>query len=341
MPSNKVLEKVEDEESSTSLIEEGEAPVGTDESSSDPKDIGFIVSDPVEGELADTSSPDGRPYKDRHFLLYGAEDSKMFDGFFDCAAAKHYLQQNGITSDNALTQARLLKHKADEYAGYRESTERYCDFCGKPLTGAEYDVLKDGRDRCVECSETVVSGKGNFESLFSQVREGLIEKYAIELPSKMTVEVVSTKKLARRVGKKFVPTKNFDARTVGLATNRKGQYGVMFENGIPRISLIATTAHELTHIWQYSHWNAEQIDGRYGKHSLAIYEGMAKWSEIQYLYLINEAEQAERTLENEIQRTDVYGFGLRLFLNEYPLSKGIVLEGDTPFNHVDAPIRGV
>ena len=71
---------------------------------------------------------------------------------------------------------------------------------------------------------------------------------------------------------------------------------------------------------------------------MAIYEGMAKWSEIQYLFLINEADQAERTLENEVLRTDVYGYGLRLYLNEYPLSRGIVLEGDTPFNHINAPI---
>ena len=284
------------------------------------------------------SNPNEKPYLDRHYLLFGADDSRRYDEVFDCVSAKSYLREMGVSTDNALTQARQLKYKANEYAGYREPTERYCDFCGKPLTGVEFDVLKDGRDRCAECSDTVVRGKANFESLFSQVREGLIEKYAIDLPNNMTVEVVSSKKLAQKVGTDFVPTRNFDSRTVGLATNHKGRYGLMFENGIPRINLIATAAHELTHIWQYSHWDKAAITAKYGKLTLAIYEGMAKWSEIQYLFLINEADQAERTLENEVLRTDVYGYGLRLYLNEYPLSRGIVLEGDTPFNHINAPI---
>ncbi len=282
--------------------------------------------------------PDGDFYKLNHYLLFGARSTEVYDAAFDCNAAKDYLAGMGVATDGPLTQARKLKGKSSLYAGYRDPTERYCDFCGKALSGAEYERLKDGRDRCSECSETVVHGKENFEVLFHQVREGLIEKYGIDLPAKMTVQVVSTKKLARATGKKFVPSKNFDARTVGLATNRKGKYGVMFENGVPRISLIATTAHELTHIWQYSHWDANAIEKKYGEHTLAIYEGMSKWSEIQYLFLMNETTQAERALANEALRTDVYGFGLRLFMNEYPFSRGIMLEGDTPFNHVEGPI---
>jgi hypothetical protein len=135
-----------------------------------------------------------------------------------------------------------------------------------------------------------------------------------------------------------VPTKYFDPRTVGLAVNKHGQYSMYFENGTPKASLVATSAHELTHIWQYSHWNWGAMKARYGSTFLAICEGMAKWSELQYLYLMNETAYADRFLSNEIARDDVYGYGLRLFLSRYPMSKGLLVTGATPFDNVDDPL---
>ena len=42
---------------------------------------------------------------------------------------------------------------------------------------------------------------------------------------------------------------------LGVAINKKKKYSIILENGAPRISLIATFAHELTHIWQYTNWD--------------------------------------------------------------------------------------
>ena len=286
-----------------------------------------------------TAATKQKDYPSSHYLLFGASSDGDYRQAFDVEGTLNYLEKMGVTSDNALSQARRLRRKADYFAGWREPTERYCDFCGRSLSGVEFDRLKDGRDRCTACSKTVVRGQENYGALFRQVCEGLIEKYDIDLPARMSIEVVSTKKLARAAGKPFVASRYFDPRCVGLATKRGTEYGLMFENGVPKISMISTTAHELTHIWQYSHWNAETIKAKYGELELAVYEGMAKWAEIQYLFLINEGAQAERTLANEIQRDDIYGYGLRLFLNQYPFSRGIVLEGDTPFSHLDEPLK--
>lgn len=286
-----------------------------------------------------TGSMAQKDYAASHYLLFGATTDDSYRQTFDVEGALDYLEKMGISSDNALSQARKLRRKANQFAGWHEPTERFCDFCGRPLSGVEYDRLKDGRDRCTGCSKTVVKGRENYESLFRQVREGLIEKYGIDLPSRVSIEVVSTKKLARAAGKPFVASRYFDPRCVGLATRRGNEYGLIFENGVPKMSMISTTAHELTHIWQYSHWNAAIIKKKYGELELAVYEGMAKWAEIQYLYLINESAQAERSLVNEIQRDDVYGYGLRLFVNQYPFSRGIVLEGDTPFSNLDEPLK--
>ena len=66
-------------------------------------------------------------------------------------------------------------------------------------------------------------------------------------------------------------------------------------NGAPRISIITTFAHELTHIWQYTHWNNRKNFKKLPKKKrLLMYEGMAKWADIQYLYLIGESNAARR-----------------------------------------------
>lgn len=279
---------------------------------------------------------------DSTYLQFGASDAAEFAAAFDCKGTLEYLLQFGI-GPSALTQARRPEPGEMLKPAYVSDDVRYCDFCARGLSGAEYDVLKDGRDRCCACSKTVVSKKQDFEALFFQVRDGLKTKFGIDLPQEMTVKVVSQAKLAKMVGTKFVPTKYFDPRTVGLATEKRvrggdPKYGIVFENGTPRMSLIATAAHELTHIWQYSHWDWAAMQAKYGNKFLAVCEGMAKWAEIQYLFLLNETEQARRFLENEVARDDVYGYGLRLFLNEYPLSEGICLKGKTPFQNVNEPL---
>ena len=284
-----------------------------------------------------SGSPVENPYGSSHYLLFGAKDGAAAS-WADFAGSASYLDSVGF-ADNALTQARKQGNEANRYAGYRDPGAHYCDFCGRMLSGAEFEVLKDGRERCGECSKTVVKNKKDFEILFGQVREGMGLKFGINLPSPISVKVVSQAKMAKMQGSKFVPTKYYDPRAVGLAINRGGSFTMMFENGTPRASLVSTAAHELTHIWQYSHWSWAAMEAKYGSNFLMVAEGMAQWAEVQYLYLLNETTLADRTLKREAARDDVYGYGLRLFANAYPLSKGICLSGDTPFMHPDAPIE--
>lgn len=282
----------------------------------------------------DSAQVEGVSYKDDHYLLFGCEGA--YDKL-DCEGAARCLEELGF-SDNSLTQARKRVGRFQQYAGYKDPSAHHCDFCGCMLSGVEYEVLKDGRERCGRCSDTVIKRQADFESLFLQVREGLCAKYGITIPHSINVKVVSQAKMAKMQGSKYVPTKYFDARAIGLAISRRGNYEMCFENGTPRLSLIATTAHELTHIWQYSHWDWAAMQAKYGGLFLAVCEGMAKWVEIQYLYLMNETAMADRVFENEVARTDVYGYGLKMFLNQYPLSKSIVLQGPTPFADVSEPI---
>ena len=64
---------------------------------------------------------------------------------------------------------------------------------------------------------------------------------------------------------------------------------------------------------------------------LLIYEGMAKWAEIQYLYLIGETNAAKREEYITRNRQDEYGVGFRLYEDQYPLSREAMACDDTPF----------
>ena len=105
------------------------------------------------------------------------------------------------------------------------------------------------------------------------------------------------------------------------------------------MSSTMTMVHELTHIWQYEHWNREKISAQYGAgRTLEIYEGMAKWSELQYAYLVGETATAKREEIITRLRKDEYGIGFLRYAEKYPLSYETQLQGDTPFMYPDMPL---
>ena len=69
-----------------------------------------------------------------------------------------------------------------------------------------------------------------------------------------------------------------------------------------------------------------------------IYEGMAKWAEIQYLYLIGEAAVARREEYITRNREDEYGAGFNAMDDKYPLSYNTIICKNTPFIKDKYPI---
>ena len=299
-----------------------------------------MLPDEVKADGEGATKAGGQPIHDienRHFLLFGGDGSFVYDTMFDTGGARNYLRFHGF-STGSLTHMREQKDIALRYKGYSSPGERRCDFCGKRLTGVEYEVLRDGRDRCAECSATVVTGQDSLTSLFQETKKGLCTKFGIDFPAPISVRVTTAEQIAKNRGKTFVPTPGFDARSVGYATSYRGAYIIVLENETPRMSLVSTMAHELTHIWQYTHWDMNAIRAKYGRYSLAIIEGLAMWSETQYLYLINEGRRADDYLASSVMRKDEYGFGLRLYLKQYSISQSIVLEGKITFTNWSEPI---
>lgn len=267
----------------------------------------------------------------RDYLNFGnAEDAAGLDlpGTLD------YLQQLGL-GDGYLRRARVaLKEYEKRTFEFEALNANYCDFCFTRLMGGEFDRLQDGRERCISCTRTVIKTGEQFKELYLETKRNVEAVYGITLTVAIAVRMVNAKEIARKTGETFVATPGVDPRTLGFAQKTRDGYRLYIENGSPRLAAIGTMAHELTHIWQYLNWDEDKIEKRYGKENrLPIYEGMASWSQIQYLLHLREFDSADRMEAYTEQREDEYGVGFRMYRERYPLQRDGDTDGDTPFRH--------
>lgn len=286
----------------------------------------------------DTDIGKNKPYHKRYYLLYGADTEPEF---VNLTGTLQYLSEMGLEI-NPLKQARegieLAEANGANFVPGKPDV-RYCDFCGNEIYGVEFETLADGRDRCAHCSRTAIKTEEDFRVLFEEVKRNMESFFGVRVNAGIKVEMVNSQTLHKRLGKTFVPTVKPDGRVLGVAIKKKDQYTLMVENGAPRVASMLTIAHELTHIWQYLNWDSKRIAKKYGKKmELEVYEGMAKWVEIQYAYLINEPGVAKREEILTAYRTDEYGRGFLRYRENYPFSRGTFITGLTPFYDRETPL---
>lgn len=270
------------------------------------------------------------PYHERYYLKY--REGKRSTAL-DLDGTRAFLQELGFDGGE-LRQAREGKDCAENFrnSDRNKNNQMRCSYCGAEISGVEFFRLPDGRMRCTTCSNTVVKTKAEVEELCKRVVTNLDNFFGATIDVPVSIEVVDERKLKKKVG---VPLGTRDSQSMlilGVAINKKKKYNIILENGAPRISLIATFAHELTHIWQYTHWDNKKDFKKCPKSKrLLIYEGMAKWAEIQYLYLIGETTVARREENYTRSRKDEYGVGFCLYEDRYPLSREAMSCEETPF----------
>ena len=296
------------------------------------------VEEPEPEKQEDTFEFVRKPYHERYYLLYGNTE---VPSSLNLQATYDYLVGIGM-GNNQLKQARAGK----ELAALVEATFKpgkagsmYCDFCGAEIFGVEYETLADGRDRCLNCGRTAVKSEEEFQKIFEDVKRNMESAFGIRFNVGVRVEMVNAKTLHKRLGQAFVTSPEYDGRVIGVAIKDRHGYSLYIENGSPRMSAMLTIAHELTHIWQYVNWNDREIVKKYGKDMrLQIYEGMAKWVEVQYAYVINEPGVAKREEIINCYREDDYGFGFLRYRANYPFSTGTVITRPTPFMNTKTPL---
>lgn len=324
-----VAEESEGETSSDEAVDD-ETPAAEDASDeSAPQEPSEEEATEETGEVSPL--PEKAPYHERYYLRYrgGKRTTQL-----DLEGTKSFLQDIGFDGGE-LRQAREGKDCAASFrdADQGKGNQMCCSYCRSDISGVEFYRLPDGRVRCTSCSNTVVETKAEVEELCKRVKDNLDNFFGAVIDVPVSIEVLDERKLKKKVG---VPLGTQDSQSVlilGVAVNKKKKYRILLENGAPRISLIATFAHELTHIWQYTHWdNRKGFKTCPDNKRLIIYEGMAKWAEIQYLYLVGETTVARREEYLTRQRQDEYGIGFCLYEDRYPLSREAMICEETPFN---------
>jgi len=257
-------------------------------------------------------------YKGKNYLLYGFD---TMDESLDLDDTFKYLQKYRL-DENLLKQAReSIARAAEQNNSYnpKKDSAHFCDFCGIEMKEGEYSILVDGRERCDKCSEASIKTLKQFKEIFLDVLKNIEKFFGIKLEKSIHVKMTNAKKIAKHFDKQFISTPRADARVLGFARKDFRGYTIYIENGSPKIATMATIAHELTHIWQYANWSNREIYAKYGKQKAhEIYEGMAIWTEIQYLLYIKENDFANRLQVINSTRDDDYGKGFLVYLEKYP-----------------------
>lgn len=270
------------------------------------------------------------PYHERYYLQYhgGKRTSPI-----DLEGTKSFLQTIGFDGGE-LRQAREGKVQSEVFqrSDKNKQNQMYCSYCGTEISGVEYYRMPDGRLRCTTCSRSIVSNRDEIQEMCKRVISNMEQFFGATIDVPVDVEVLEERKLKKKIGAPLGTRDSQSMLILGVAINKKKKYQILIENGAPRISLIATFAHELTHIWQYTHWdNVKNFKKCPKGNRLLIYEGMAKWAEIQYLYLIGEVNVAKREESITRSRQDEYGIGFCLYEEYYPLTREAMTCEETPF----------
>jgi len=278
-------------------------------------------------------------YVNHYYLLFGY--SELLD-CLEIESTYQYLVNLNLENNNLYITRKNIED-VDEIEKEYDPTRtdiHFCDFCGKELTDIYYDVLSDGRERCAECRQTAVRSIDEFKRIYYMVLQNYEAYFDVKIKASIKLEMVDTKVLHKKLGKNFIPTSNSDPRVLGIAIkHRDGKFTIYVENGAPRNAFVSTLVHEITHIWQYTHWEEKNLLKNYGEDLLLpLYEGMAKWVEIQYMILIGEKAYAKREEIVTRSRKDEYGKGFLYYISKYPFSNESQLVNVTPFNNIDKPL---
>jgi len=272
-------------------------------------------------------------YQKECFLKFGFDE---IDSRLSIEAVSTYLTVRGW-GNNDLTRARKRTPLEDTLLD--TDMENCCDFCGLPLSGVSYERLTDGRIRCNDCSMTAINQVERFRDLFHHTEMLMEDTFSIHFPVNITVKTTDARTIARHTGMVFRPSTKYAARVLGFAQRKNDRYSLFVENGSPRLATVDTTAHELTHIWQYLNWNDAQIRSLYAMGSREctmrareiVYEGMAVWTAIQMLYVMGETSYARRQERIMELRNDTYGIGFQLYRERFGLERSGEIPVLSPF----------
>lgn len=266
---------------------------------------------------------------------------KMIGGkhpdFFDLENTKSLISAVGKDNNEKTTKRiEYLKRKeliiqGGEATSNDKNDKHQCDFCGATAAKEEMLIIKDGRERCPDCSNQQPWDK--FEDIETNIIMHVDKFFASVNQKKPTKKLEGYVTYTDVFNNNFQPSQYMDSRALGLATfmrnqNGKEEYKIYVENGMPNQHSILTTIHEWVHIWQYQHLDLNKMQDDYDK---LLIEGHTTWCEVYYASKVakwkHESPMYWENFYAPLSRKDEYGDGYRLI-------KGLLSEhnAEEPFS---------
>jgi hypothetical protein len=211
----------------------------------------------------------------------------------------------GFTLSPDVTVTSIESQGSSVEFGERVGNLHQCDFCGRKATAKDMQLIDGMLERCQECSAKAVFEFSELVAIYNEARVFLERDMQTRLRDNINVRFASTVTIQKESGTSFIPTSSLDPRALGVAILEGDNRTILIENGSPSYAIMATTVHELTHIWQF-----DVLDFRKMKedHGLLLTEGLAMWAEVECL---TKKKLAPELCAREKSRSDVYGEGYR------------------------------
>ncbi len=203
----------------------------------------------------------------------------------------------------------LLDHWGNSYHTHHKGDIPSCEYCGRFITenttggGTRYS---DGREICRICRNDAITDIKEAKSLMQDVAAAMDDFGMFVDLDKVHLHVMGLKQMQKLSGRRshsLMGFTDFWERRWNLGFSKKRTIDVYVLYGIPRMDMVGTLAHELTHVWHFTRGRLDTDDAfREGSCNYAAYLVLRKYEEDQGQYIVR----------NMLEDQDpVYGEGFR------------------------------
>lgn len=190
---------------------------------------------------------------------------------------------------------------------YHKDEVPHCEYCGRYIsdysTGGGFRYA-DGRIVCKLCEKTAVEDSAAVDTIKKQVG-AILKTYGIDIGDQfIPITLVDKTAMARLDNSRIDPNGyTYIERTTSFGVTVQQHLEVFLLDGMPRMHVIATLAHELMHVWLYNK-APDDMDP-------ALCEGSCNYAAylVMEKYPGKESEYIRDTFRNETD--SIYGDGFR------------------------------
>jgi hypothetical protein len=162
--------------------------------------------------------------------------------------------------DQIINGTYIQDYWGNNYCKFHEGQNKQCEYChrfiSEELTGGAV-TYNDGRHVCRICQNSAVTDEDDIQEYMEKVAD-VMSDYGIDVDlDKLDLHMVDIKEMQKRTGQKYHTLQGYaDYREhsglFGLIKDEDVSIYVLW--GMPEADVVATLAHELTHIWPPHIW---------------------------------------------------------------------------------------